>query len=141
MDIGILKESLCIGGTERSAANISVALAKKNNVNTILFDGSKIVYPYGGKLIDMKLTSQTNIIKKIITAIRRRIGLLKIVNQNKYDVVFIFAWQSNPINTLKLKNTVKIISIRDFGALSERPKIYKKNLEASDGVICNSQYI
>ena len=141
MKISILKESLCIGGTERSAANISVALAKKHDVTTVLFDGSQIVYPYGGKLVDMKLPSRTNIVKKIITAIQRRTGLLKLMKKEKYDVVFLFAWQKNPINTLKLKNCVKIISIRDFGALKQKPELYKKSLDVSDGVICNSQYI
>ncbi len=141
MKICILKESLCIGGTERSAANISVALAKKHDVTTVLFDGSKIVYPYGGKLVDMKLPSQTSYLKKIVTAIRRCVGLSKLVKQDKYDVVFLFAWQKNPINAFKIKNCVKIISIRDFGALTEKSDIYKKNLDSSDGVICNSQYI
>ncbi len=141
MKICILKESLCIGGTERSAANISVALAKNHDVTTVLFDASKIVYPYGGKLVDMKLPSQTSYLKKIITAIGRCIGLVKLTKHDKYDVVFLFAWQKNPINTLKLKNCVKIISIRDFGALARKPEIYKKNLDVSDGVVCNSQYI
>ncbi len=141
MKIAILKESLCIGGTERSAANISVALAKKHDVTTVLFDGSQIVYPYGGKLIDMKLPSRTNIVKKIITAIQRCIGLIKLIKKEKYDVVFLFAWQKNPINTLEIKNCIKIISIRDFGALAAKPEVYKKNLDTSDGVICNSQYI
>lgn len=141
MKISILKESLCIGGTERSAANISVALAKKHDVTTVLFDGSQIVYPYGGKLVDMNLPSQKNIVNKVITAIQRRIGLLKLMKKEKYDVVFLFAWQKNPINTLKLKNCVKIISIRDFGALKQKPELYKKSLDTSDGVICNSQYI
>ncbi|MBR3803062.1 MAG: glycosyltransferase [Clostridia bacterium] len=141
MKIGVLKESLCIGGTERSAANISVALSKKHDITTILFNGSEIVYPYGGKLVDMNLPSQMNYLKKIVTAIKRRVGLSKLVKQDKYDVVFLFAWQKNPINTLRLKKCVKIISIRDFGALAEKPEVYKKNLDTSDGVICNSQYI
>lgn len=141
MKISILKESLCIGGTERSAANISVALSKKHDVTTVLFNGSEIVYPYGGKLVDMNLPSQTSYLKKIVTAIKRRVGLSKLVKQNKYDVVFLFAWQKNPINTLKLKNCVKIISIRDFGALASNSEGYKRNLDTSDGVICNSQYI
>ncbi len=141
MKICILKESLCIGGTERSASNISVALAKNHDVTTVLFDASKIVYPYGGRLVDMNLPSQKNYIKKVITTIRRHIGLLKIVRQNKFDVVFLFAWQRNPVNLLRLKKCVKIISIRDFGALARKPELYKKNLDSSDGVICNSQYI
>lgn len=141
MKISILKESLCIGGTERSAANISVALAKKHDVTTILFDGSEIVYPYGGKLIDMRLPSCSNFLKKIVTSIRRRIRLTKIVNQNKYDIVFFFAWQKNPINTLKLKNSIKIISIRDFREVKSHPEIFKKSLCSSNAIICNSMYL
>lgn len=141
MKIGILKESLCIGGTERSAANISVALAKKHDVTTILFDASGIVYPYGGKLIDMKLPPQKSKLQKAVTSYKRRFKLLQINKKEKSDVVFFFTWRSSPINTVKLKKSVKIISIRDFGALKQKPELYKKSLDVSDGVICNSQYI
>ena len=141
MKICILKESLCIGGTERSAANISVALSKKHDVTTILFDGSEIVYPYGGKLIDMKLPPQKSKLQKIITIYKRRFRLIQIAKKEKSDVVFFFTWRKNPINTVKLKKSVKIISIRDFGALKQKPELYKKSLDLSDGVICNSQYI
>ena len=141
MKISILKESLCIGGTERSAANISVALAKKHDVTTILFDGSETVYPYGGKLVDMKLPSQKSIVKKILNNMKRCFKLLKALKKDKTDVAFFFIGCSSPINSMKLKNTVKIVSIRDYGVLTEKTDLFKKSVDSSDGVICNSQYI
>lgn len=141
MKISILKESLCYGGTERSAANISLALAKKHDVTTILFDGSEIIYPYGGKLVDMKLPSQKNILKKILNNVKRHFVLSKILKKNKADVALFFIGCSSPINSMILKNAVKIVSIRDYGVLTEKTDLFKKSVDSSDGVICNSQYI
>ncbi len=141
MKICILKESLCIGGTERSAANISVALAKKHDVTTVLFDGSQIVYPYGGKLVDMKCPAQKSILKKALNNIKRFSLFSKIAKTEKSEVYFLFTSFNSPITSIKIKNGVKVISIRDFGALEQKPELYKKRLNVSDGVICNSQYI
>ncbi len=141
MKIAILKESLCIGGTERSAANISVALSKKHDVTTVLFNGSQIVYPYGGKLIDMKLPAKKSKIQKVITNYKRILRLIQITKKGKTDIVLFFTGRSSPINFIKLKRRIKIMSIRDFGGLAERPDFYKRSLDVSDGVICNSQYI
>ena len=141
MKIAILKESLCIGGTERSAANISVALSKKHDVTTVLFNGSEIVYPYGGKLIDMELPPQTNIVKKVLNIFKRYFKLSGILKNNKTEIAFFFVGCANPINFIKLNNCVKIVSIRDYGGLAERTELFKKSVDTSDGVICNSQYI
>ena len=141
MKICILKESLCIGGTERSAANISVALSKKHDVTMVLFDGSKTVYPYGGKLIDMKLPSQTNIAYKVLNNIKRYFKFYKILKKGKSDIAFFFIGCGSPINSVKFNNCVKIVSIRDYGGLAEKTDLFKKSVNSSDGVICNSQYI
>lgn len=141
MKISILKESLCIGGTERSAANISVALSQKHDVTTILFDGSEIVYPYGGKLVDMNLPAKKSKLQKVITNFKRILSLIHITKKEKSDIVFFFTGRSSPINFIRFKKIVKIISIRDFGGVAQKPDHYKKSLDSSDGVICNSQYI
>lgn len=141
MKISILKESLCIGGTERSAANISVALAKKHDVTTVLFDGSQIVYPYGGKLVDMNLSAKKNKFQKVIINYKRILYMFKITKKSNTEVGLFFTGRSSPINFVRFKKIIKIISIRDFGGLAERADLYKKALDTSDGVICNSQYI
>lgn len=141
MNISILKESLCIGGTEHSAANISVALAKKHNVTTILFDGREIVYPYGGNLVDMKSPPQTNLLKKIVNNIKRQYQLVKIIKKNKSEIVFFFIGCSSPINSVRFKDSVKLTSIRDFSVLTEKTELFKKATDSSDAVICNSEYI
>lgn len=141
MKISIVKESLCIGGTERSAANISVALAKYHDVTTVLFDGTDIMYPYGGKLLDMKLPAQTNMVKKIYTNFKRIACYKKHIKSEKPDVVFLLLSYWSPINSIRLKNCIKLVSIRDFSSLTIRAEKYKKFLNAADGLICNAQYL
>ena len=55
MRICILKESLTIGGNERSAANMSKLLADDNDVYMTLFNAQNVKYTYGGELYDLAL--------------------------------------------------------------------------------------
>lgn len=141
MKISILKESLCIGGTERSASNISLALSKNNEVAMVLYDGDNIAYPYGGKLFNMQLPSKKKTIGKIINNIKRARFYIHHVNSFNPDIAFQFVSVNSPISRIKLKKTVKIVSSRDFAALSERTQSYKKMLDSSDAMICNSNYL
>ena len=75
MKVSILKESLCIGGTERAVSNISTALSRRHNVVTVLYSGDDMVYGYGGKLLDMHLPYQKSKVKKILNNIIKKIPL------------------------------------------------------------------
>ena len=141
MRISILKESLCIGGTERSAANISLALSENHDVTTVLFDGSNISYPYGGALCDMQLPPKPGKISKVFNGIFRSLNYKKHIKIFQPDIVFQFLSVASPVGLLKIKECVKIVSCRDFSALANRHKLFKKRLDASDAMICNSDYL
>ncbi|MBR1472593.1 MAG: glycosyltransferase, partial [Lachnospiraceae bacterium] len=53
--IAIVVQNLHNGGAERMAANLSAELAKYYEVYLIVFDAADAIYPYGGKLIDLKV--------------------------------------------------------------------------------------
>lgn len=141
MQIVILKESLCLGGTERSAANISRALAQTHDVTVAVYDGSKTVYSHGGELVDFHLPPKNNILAKVLNNILRKNKCQKLVKERKIDVLYQFTSISNPLTYWKEKNCKKVISARDFRAMQEEHGKYRKALANSDGMICNSNYL
>ena len=66
--IGFLKESLCLGGTERSAANISKLIENDYDLSFILFNGADVKYSYGGNLIDIKAPPKKSFIGRVINS-------------------------------------------------------------------------
>lgn len=141
MKISILKESLSIGGTERSAANISLALSKKHEVATVLYNGEDMAYTYGGELYDMKLPPKSSKLDKVINNFRRAAKYKKHIKEFKPDVVFQFLSLISPVGFMKLNNCVKVVSARDFSSLSQNCGRYKKRLDTADAMICNSNYL
>lgn len=141
MKISILKESLSIGGTERSAANISLALSKKHEVATVLYNGEDMAYTYGGELYDMKLPPKSSKPDKVINNFRRAAKYKKHIKEFKPDVVFQFLSLISPVGFMKLNNCVKVVSARDFSSLSQNCGRYKKRLDTADAMICNSNYL
>ncbi len=141
MNICVLKESLCIGGTERSAANISKILAEDHNVFTTLYDGAHIKYSYGGKLVDFSLPPKPSVVGKILNSFLRDIKLRPFLKKEKIDVLYTFTWAKNFQTQSKYNGIVKIISARDFGMMNSNHKDYKKALDNSQAMISNSEYI
>ena len=141
MNICVLKESLCIGGTERSAANISKILAEDHNVFTTLYDGADIKYSYGGKLVDFALPPKPSVVGKILNSFLRDIKLRPFLKKEKIDVLYTFTWAKNFQTQSKYPGTVKIISARDYGLMNSLHKEYKKALDNSQAMISNSEYI
>lgn len=141
MKITIVKESLCLGGTERSAANISVALAKKHDINVVLYDGRNIQYPYGGTLFDMKIPARGSKISKTKDHLRRLCYFTKYLSREKPDIVFLFTSFRHPIVKMPMRNTIKLMSSRDFSVLAKNIDRISKLLSNSDGLVCNSEYM
>lgn len=139
--ICVLKESLCIGGTERSAANISRALAQTHDVTFAVYDGSKTVYPYGGELVDFRLPPRGNVFAKALNNVLRKNKCSKLVKERKIDVLYQFTVISNPLTCWKEKNCKKVISARDFSVMKKKHGEYRKALKNSDGMVCNSNYL
>lgn len=140
MNICLLKESLAIGGTERSAANISQALAPEHTVYMALFDTGEIQYPFSGELLDLHLPPQRSLPGKIYNTFLRDYRLRRLIKQKKIDILYTFTGIGNRQTHYRYKNTVKIISARDFGGMCQRHEEYHHALLHSDAMICNSEY-
>lgn len=140
MNIAVVKESLCLGGTERSASNISLALSEHHNVFTILFDGKNIQYPYGGKLISLSAPPRKSFFGKVFNSFIRSVRLKKALNKNDIDFVFVLTAVSGYLLHEKLPGCRKIIFCRDFGRLRSAPQDYAHALGKSDAIVFNSMY-
>lgn len=141
MKIGILKESLCIGGTERSAANISRALAKDHEVFTILYDVNDIKYPFGGTVVDLCCPARKSYFGKIVNTFVRNKRYLKAVKKNRLVLLFEFISIESPLSHIKRSKQIRIMSMRDFGKLSQKTALVRRCLSCSDAMVCNSEYI
>ena len=80
-NIAIIIYSLKGGGAERVVSLLSQELSKKNNLYLIVFDSEDIAYPYGGKLIDLNIKSNSNVFLRIINVIRRVNSVRKVKKQ------------------------------------------------------------
>ncbi|MGN0243016.1 MAG: glycosyltransferase [Lachnospiraceae bacterium] len=141
MKICLLKESLCIGGTERSAANVSKALHKEHDVYLALYDGRQIEYTYSGCLIDFKLPANNSFLTKIKNNIARIYQYNRLIKEKEIDILFEFISINNPISKLNHKEQIRIISSRDFSVLSNCTTRFNQCLKKADALICNSQFL
>lgn len=140
MNIAIVKESLCIGGTERDASNMSQVLAAAHNVTLILFDESNIAYPCGGRLIGLSAPPKRGYIGKIINSFVRSSRLKKIIGRESVDAVFVLTGAGGYLMHERLPMCKKIIACKDFGSLRKYTKRYAHALKTSDAMFFNSEY-
>lgn len=141
MRICILKESLCIGGTERSAANISRILCEDHDVWMAVYDGSQTKYAFGGKLVDFGLPAKPGLTAKVLNNLRRIFRYRQLVEREKIDILFEFISINSPISLIHHKKRVRIISSRDFSVLSTYTKRFHQCLKNADALVCNSKYL
>ena len=111
-NIAIIIYSLKGGGAERVVSLLSQELSKKNNLYLIVFDSEDIAYPYGGKLIDLNIKSNSNVFLKIINVIRRVNSVRKVKKQCNIHCSISFLDSANIINILSRRGDKVIISIR-----------------------------
>ena len=140
MKVCIIKESLCIGGTQRSAAGISRALSEEHEVFTMLFDETVIHYPYGGTLVGLhsppRPTPAGKVWNSFVRSARQREFLLK----EKIDIAFLFTAIHGYAILEKMPYCKKIISCRDFKGLQGNTALFAKALRHSDAIVFNSKY-
>ena len=141
MKIAILKESLYFGGTERSAVNVSKILDEKHQVFMAVYDASQTKYGYGGTLVDFGLPAKQSVFAKIANNCLRIYRYEKLIRKEKIQLLYEFISINNPISRIRHKNITRIISARDFSVLREFVQRFHKCLQASDGMICNSNYL
>lgn len=141
MNICVLKESLAIGGTERSAANVSQVLSQKHKVFLALYNGENAQYTYSGQLVDMRVPPRPSFFGKVYNTFLRDIQLRRLIKREKIQILFAFTTIGNRQTHNRYPNTVKLISARDFEAMRTRHARYHHALCNSDAMICNSEYI
>ncbi|QTL99721.1 glycosyltransferase [Iocasia frigidifontis] len=112
-NIGIIIPTLSNGGAERVVSNLSCGLSENVNMKIILYDGSKIDYPYKGEIIDLNITTTNNPFSKFLAFIKRIYKVKKIKEKYDLDVTISFLGNSNLVNIItKRKKT--LISIRNL---------------------------
>lgn len=119
-NIAIIVPSLKGGGAERVVSLLSQELSKKYNLYLIVFDSDALAYSYGGKLVDINVKSNKNILMKIVNVIRRVHKVRKVKKQNSIHYSISFLSSANIINILSKQDDKVIISIRSH--LSKRKK-------------------
>ncbi len=140
--IAIIGRSLTAGGNQRSAANISLMLEKKYKVYYIVFDASGKFIEHGGQIIDLQTPASRNILKKIYNNIKRVLLIRRYIRKYKIDTVYTFLDKYNILNFISLPNNCRrISSCRDCGDLCSSVEQYKKVVDSSDALICNSKYM
>ena len=141
MKVCVLKESLCIGGTERGAANISKVLEKDHDVMLALYDGSDIKYSYGGKVVDFDLPAKKTLAGRAVNTLLRDIKLRRLLKKEKIDILYTFTGVRNRQTQYKYPDTIKLISARDFARMRDVSSDYHHAVNNADAMICNSEYI
>ncbi len=115
-----LSETLANGGSEKAIAGISANLSLKFNKTIILYDGSKIEYPYKGGLMDLKSYPGKSIFGKAVTFINRVYAISTIKDEKKFDTVISFMDSLNIANIITARDERVIVSVRND--LCSKPK-------------------
>lgn len=140
--VAVIGRNLTAGGNQRSAANISLMLEKKYKVYYIVFDSKDKFIEHGGQLIDLRTPASGNILRKIYNNIRRVLLIRHYIRRYKIDTVYTFLDKYNILNFISLPNNCRrISSCRDCGDLCGNTEQYKKIVDSSDALICNSRYM
>lgn len=137
-NIAIIVPTLNKGGAERVAANMSIEFAKHYNVYIIVYDGSDIIYPYGGQLIDLRLPPAKNIFGKITTLLKRICILRKIKKDYQIDIAISHLPSANLANVISRRSDIIFTYIH-----SMKVNVFKEKILSffSDKVICVSECV
>lgn len=143
--IAFIIPTLDNGGAERVVSNLLLNLDKNYEKYLILFDGEKIVYPYKGKLIDLKTFNSKGVFR-FLNYFFAYFKLKKIKKKYKFDVVISFLEIPSFLNLLTKDKEKTIISVRNYTSKAFRglrAKIYfpliRKLYNFSDKIISVSK--
>lgn len=139
MKICILKESLALGGTERSAANTSRVLAVQHDVIIAVYDGSSNRYAYGGRLLDFHLPATTRKLTRIVRNVERLIALKKMLKREKVTLLYQFISINSLLSYATYKRCIKILSARDYSVSLQFADKFYRRLRRADAMICNAE--
>ena len=87
--------SLRGGGAERVASILSREWAESHDVTIAVFDGRRVAYEYGGRMMDLRLPSSSNPLMKARTAILRAARLALLFRRERPDGIVSFMESAN----------------------------------------------
>ena len=95
MKIIVVISSLRGGGAERVVSILSREWVKSYDVTIVVFDGSRIAYEYGGRIVDLRLPASGNPLIKARTAIVRAARLARLFRRERPDGIVSFMESAN----------------------------------------------
>ena len=85
--IALVVYSLGMGGAEKVVSDLSFQFAKQHDVSLILFDSSRMYYPYAGELIDIRCPSKRGFLPKVLNFLDRANQLRRIFKVKHFDTI------------------------------------------------------
>jgi glycosyltransferase involved in cell wall biosynthesis len=114
MNIVMVIPVLSTGGAERVVSNLSLNLPDEITRYIVLYDASKISYPYKGTIINLNLPGSRNPLKKIYEFILRVKKLRRLKKDYKITASVSFTENPNLINILARNKDKVIVSVRNY---------------------------
>ncbi len=85
--IALIIYSLGMGGAEKVVSDLSFQFARQHDVTLILFDTSRMHYPYAGELIDINCPSKEGFLPRAFNFLTRARILANIFRQRQFDTI------------------------------------------------------
>lgn len=114
--IALLIPNLANGGAEKMASNLSDILYPKYDVSFILFDGSKIDYPYSGNMINVGLPPLEGKMNKVITMLRRIHRVKQIKKKHQFDMTISFLENANVVNLFSKCGDKVVLTVHNYNS-------------------------
>ena len=122
MKIAFVIANLNGGGSERAVSNLSLAMEKEGHtVSIIVLDADNIVYPFGGKIIDLNIPHSTSPLGQIINIFKRKSALKALFKEHQFDGIFTFMESAGFPSAMASKDVV--VSVHENP--DKMSKVYK----------------
>jgi len=123
--LGIISETLEKGGAEKTAANLSLYLPDSYEKKLLLYDASKVVYTYGGSILDMKSPGSGRLLTKGAAFLKRIYTVNALKEKYRFHAVISLMDSCNIINILTRQDEKVVVSARNELFIKEKD-IYHK---------------
>lgn len=112
--VAFIIQHLTNGGAERTISNLSMELEDTCDVSIIIFDGENVTYPYGGRMINLKLPPVEGMLGKVVNSLKRISKVRKIKKKEHFDCVVSFMFGGNIVNVLTKQREKTVVSARNY---------------------------
>ena len=102
--IAITIADLDLGGGQRVAINLAIALAKHHDVTIVIFQDDDIHYEPPGNLVNIQCPQASSLIGKVYNVFKRTRKLKQLIKKEKFDSVFGFMESANFPTALAFPN-------------------------------------